>query len=591
MSIHGEEGWKLSISPTNSADDPARWWAAKCLAIRDVCEAVEDAAAAMDRAVADAGGMLRHAGAPPDHAWFAARIDHLLEDQTEILITGMVGRGKSLVATALLDGEIWTKSSAEPLTARVTRAVWGERRGAAVLRADGLEQVTVGRALDLATQLSDDFDVTEVIHYMPHKLLRLGVQVIDSAGLGDPGEVSYDDLVQKEIAKAHVIIVVLMSPPNPVVHERRLIENVGANASRTIVVANLSGGLFDDPDEAEDKAGFIDTIRSMVAAGARKAGIGAEEIPVVVMDAKRAAKAQVGDPRGTGGRDDLQRAVYGVIEREVWQDRLAQAAVLAAEARHAGIERGRALLARATESLDVGRELAWLRDREVAIARNADAWNENLLATGDKLADQAGSIWARPARDLSRKLASGYLPAKSELAELGQRYTREAQADLYLLEKKYRSQLEHHLDIKLLLPDGPKIDELDLGPPGALVPVSAGIVAAVLEHLHPLLALVAGAIAVKKLGALAAPTEQKIAALQAQLAQAEDRAVKAGAAWAAQVTATASEALRAITAEQVAELARRRQDITSPINPDLAKAFKTAIEDIVSSLDSLDIEG
>ena len=87
-----------------------------------------DAQQSMDRALESVND--RAADKDQSYEQLRIRID-TMRPTTNILITGMVGRGKSMVANALL-GEEWTSLGAEPLTAQPSRAVWGTDRSAAV---------------------------------------------------------------------------------------------------------------------------------------------------------------------------------------------------------------------------------------------------------------------------------------------------------------------------------------------------------------------------------------------------------------------------------------------------------------------------
>ena len=73
------------------------------------------------------------------------------------------------------------------------------------------------------------------------------------------------------------------------------------------IVANFWRQLLEDPDEAEAKGEYLVVIDFMVAAANRSAQIDAGKIPLIVMNAKQAAKAPPGEP-GASGREELQRA-------------------------------------------------------------------------------------------------------------------------------------------------------------------------------------------------------------------------------------------------------------------------------------------
>lgn len=590
----------------NSSGNPGHYsteyWVQRSDAARRCCDVIANAQQSMDRALESVTD--RAADKNQSYEQLRIRIEHLLKPTTNVLITGMVGRGKSMVANALL-GEEWTSSGAEPLTAKPSRAVWGTDRSAAVQDKGVTIGVSVDEAMRLATQAGSNIDVTEIIQYIPHALLRAGVEITDSPGLSDPNKAEYEEIVQKEITAAHVIVIVVMCPPGAESHERVLIESASKYASKLIVVANLT--TSQNMRQSRDKDKYVNVIRSMIVTGAERAGVAPDQITVVAVNAMRGTDTKVDDEsaREESGLADLENALSEVISREIWQHRLAETRVALAGARREALARARALLATADHSLDMAREMSRLQDLELQISDRADIWTREVQAVGVELANAGAEIFSRPYRKIATLVDSGKAPRGPERSALQHQMIRDAGATWEVLKRKYEAELEQRLGATFLasiefedifLSDFPEMHEVAESVPASPVAgmgmIGAGLALAVphrhlIRRAHPLLGLALDAVGLLTIADSLIPKQTRDR--ETMMKKADDME-RRGREWAASVTKEMINAVQALTNERLAGITRRREDIELPaINPHDIPLFRTAVERVAVSLEQLDL--
>ncbi len=164
-----------------------------------------------------------------------------------LVVMGQFKRGKSTLINALLGAEI-LPTAIVPLTSIVTRIGYGETPAAAVLYLDGRrEEVPLAEIHRFVTERANPkngLQVKEVEVFFPSPLLRDGVRIIDTPGVGSVfdhnTEVAYNYLPHVDAG----IFVVTADPPLSA-SEHRFLREVRGYVDQLFFVLNKADAVGD----------------------------------------------------------------------------------------------------------------------------------------------------------------------------------------------------------------------------------------------------------------------------------------------------------------------------------------------------------
>lgn len=171
----------------------------------------------------------------PAVAGLQRRLD---QDRLRVLVAGEAKRGKSTLINALLGAAV-LPTGVLPLTSVTTTVTHAEAPGVEVEYADGrVQQVRVDDLPDLVTEVGNpgnERGVARVVVSGPYPVLRSGVELVDTPGVGSVYEHNSTETRTSLRAMDAAIFVTSASPPVSA-SERALLAELRDHAVHTIVV-------------------------------------------------------------------------------------------------------------------------------------------------------------------------------------------------------------------------------------------------------------------------------------------------------------------------------------------------------------------
>lgn len=172
-----------------------------------------------------------------------------------LAVVGQFKRGKSTLVNALLGSPV-LPTGVVPVTAVVTILEYGERARALVERQDGgEEEVPLEAIADFVTEDRNPKNrrgVAAVIVRYPAPLLRQGISIVDTPGVGSVFELN-TAATHSFVPKVDAALVVLGADPPISADELRLVERIARQVPDLLFVLNKSD-LVPDKERAEAAA-------------------------------------------------------------------------------------------------------------------------------------------------------------------------------------------------------------------------------------------------------------------------------------------------------------------------------------------------
>lgn len=162
----------------------------------------------------------------------------LHQDRLRVLVAGEAKRGKSTLINALL-GEAVLPTGVLPLTSVTTTVTYGDMRGVDVEYADGgVQQARIDDLPDLVTEVGNPHNergVESIVVRGPYPLLRSGVELVDTPGVGSVYE--HNSQAAREALRAMDAAIFVTSASPPVAaSERRFLAELREHAVQAFVV-------------------------------------------------------------------------------------------------------------------------------------------------------------------------------------------------------------------------------------------------------------------------------------------------------------------------------------------------------------------
>jgi hypothetical protein len=421
------------------------------------------------------------------------------------------------------------------------------------------------------------------------------VEIVDSPGLSDPGILSYDDVVEKEIDAAHVALLILECPPGIEKQEQVFLQRIGSQANKIVVVANMWREV---EDNLQDRQDFLATIQTVISVGAQAVGIQQENISIVPMNAKRAVAANESGDRTelrASGLDELLRVLTNVLGREVWMNRLGLAWDLLLGARSQLIERAQTLHKLADDSLSVARERSRLQQLEMTANAAIEQWAASIADDQTYLSTEAASIAARPYDQFQQMLEQGEKLDLRAIQEFHTLQNRETEAQFDALEKTFRIRLATRIgpEFKKIFGESFVLSAVQPIPPSFQAPgprplslarkfigIPVGIL---MLPFHP----VGGGAVIAASWETKGAKEQKFLA---DLADGRVRAARDAERWAADLAVAIRDQVSNMASDRAEEFRRRREELTTQILPERAGRLKASLESTIAALKDLDVK-
>jgi len=190
------------------------------------------------------------------YGWLAREAESLAERAEEgrffLAVVGQFKRGKSTLINALLGAPL-LPTGVVPVTAVITILEYGERVSARVeKREGGEEEIPVEAIADVVTEERNPGNrrgAVAVIVRHPASLLRQGIAIVDTPGVGSVFEVS-TKATHSFVPKIDAALVVLGADPPISADELDLVERIASEVPDLLFVLNKSD-LVSAADRAE----------------------------------------------------------------------------------------------------------------------------------------------------------------------------------------------------------------------------------------------------------------------------------------------------------------------------------------------------
>ena len=179
-----------------------------------------------------------------------------------VAVIGEFKRGKSSLINALV-GSAVMPTDIIPMTAVVTRMVYGEKKSIIIHYKDGhKEQKTVEELIDFATKYDAQKEktartISEIVVYYPSVFCRNRIEILDTPGMNDNEEMSAITLGVLGDVDAAVMVISARAPLSET--EQGLIVNMIGEQSihHIIFVVTYIDTISDDPKEQDRMIDFI----------------------------------------------------------------------------------------------------------------------------------------------------------------------------------------------------------------------------------------------------------------------------------------------------------------------------------------------
>jgi ribosome biogenesis GTPase A len=211
----------------------------------------------------------------------------LAEDRFNLAVVGQFKRGKSTLLNAMVGRDV-LPAGVLPLTSAITSLRYGPRERA-LLRWRGRtfqQEVTLGELADFVTERGNPGNkrgLTEAVVELPAAVLRRGVWLIDTPGVGSSREAN--TLTTLAFLPEAAAVVLVTSADGPLGEiEEGFLRQIRAHVRKLLVVLNKVD--IAAPDERDALVAFV---RSRIAEQ-----VGVVDVPVYALSAAQALSARLG---------------------------------------------------------------------------------------------------------------------------------------------------------------------------------------------------------------------------------------------------------------------------------------------------------
>lgn len=364
----------------------------------------------------------------------AARFD---DDETEVVVAGDIKRGKSSLVNVLVDAPGLLPVDADVATSVHLAVIFGDTPSASVWIVD--EDTGERSPHDIPVSELGDYsaiggrhagEVKSAVVRVPHPLLRNGLSLVDTPGVGGMTR-GHRDITMSALARADVLLFTV-SAQEPVSRtELEFLTEASERIGNVILVVTRS-----DLVTAEQRDAHVADIRARIVAHAAAAG------PTVAARVHRLADAPVLVTSAYVAEQGLRRAERGQADRAV---QLAESS---------GVPVVRAHLERSVEAKKLLRMANVLQLVDVLLtARIASARARVAAADGDETSvDQLSEARARLEHAASQQarwrtgLANGFARFQAEVG-------RDVGRELTIVRDNYRTALDGEGSERLTVED------------------------------------------------------------------------------------------------------------------------------------------
>lgn len=344
--------------------------------------------------------------------------EKLRASRFHLAIVGQMKRGKSSVVNALLGAEV-LPTGILPLTSVITRVRFSPSTGARIIYQSGHAEDIETRHLDeYITEAKNPGNRKEVASaevYWPSPLLQLGIDLVDTPGIGSTHSHN-TDTTERYLREIDAAVMVLSVDPPITAAESEFLRALRYEVPKLLFVLNKTDTVT--AREVEDLAQF------MKAEIRNKCGVACVEVfPVSAREAIEKIRSKTNEKPGGGIAEIAKRLEYFAAEEkeQVLLESVAQDAL-----RIAGTLRFAASLGDRVRRINDGELGAKRKELESALANTENELHD----LRHLLRKDAGMVVQRIEKDLKRHVEESAPVVRGRLVRLQADHPKEAREDL-----------------------------------------------------------------------------------------------------------------------------------------------------------------